>query len=67
MSNKAEEIKIKSNKLRGTLDKSLKYPITGSLFEDDQTLIKFHGIYQQDDRDRRDQRAEKKLEPLILL
>lgn len=64
MSNKAEEIKIKSNKLRGTLDKSLKYPITGSLFEDDQTLIKFHGIYQQDDRDRRDQRAEKKLEPL---
>lgn len=64
MSNKAEEIKINSRKLRGTLDESLKYPITGSLFEDDQTVIKFHGIYQQDDRDRRDERAEKKLEPL---
>ncbi len=64
MSNKAEEIKIKSQKLRGTLDESLKNPVTGSLFEDDQTVIKFHGIYQQDDRDRRDERAEKKLEPL---
>jgi sulfite reductase (NADPH) hemoprotein beta-component len=64
MSNKAEGIKTKSNKLRGTLDDSLKYPITGSLFEDDQTVIKFHGIYQQDDRDRRDERAQKKLEPL---
>ncbi|MDA9231265.1 NADPH-dependent assimilatory sulfite reductase hemoprotein subunit [Rickettsiales bacterium] len=64
MSNKAEGIKIKSKKLRGTLDDSLQNPITGSLFEDDQTVIKFHGIYQQDDRDRRDERAEKKLEPL---
>ena len=64
MSNKAEEIKIKSKKLRGTLDESLQNPITGSLYEDDQTVIKFHGIYQQDDRDRRDERAQKKLEPL---
>ncbi len=64
MSNKAEGIKVKSKKLRGTLDESLENPITGSLFEDDQTVIKFHGIYQQDDRDRRDERAEKKLEPL---
>lgn len=61
---KVEEIKIKSKKLRGTLAESLTYPISGSLFEDDQTVIKFHGIYQQDDRDRRDERAEKKLEPL---
>ncbi len=64
MSNKVETIKIESRKLRGTLDESLKYPITGSLFEDDQTIIKFHGIYQQDDRDRKDERAQKKLEPL---
>ena len=32
--------------------------------EDDQALIKFHGMYQQDDRDRREERAEKKLERL---
>jgi sulfite reductase beta subunit-like hemoprotein len=30
--------------------------------ESDQALIKFHGMYMQDDRDRREERAEKKLE-----
>jgi sulfite reductase (NADPH) hemoprotein beta-component len=62
---KVEEIKIKSRHLRGTLEESLANPITGAIAEDDQTVIKFHGIYQQDDRDRREERAEKKLEKLF--
>ncbi len=61
---KVEQIKINSNYLRGTLAQSLADPITGAISEDDQTVIKFHGIYQQDDRDRREERAEKKLEKL---
>lgn len=57
-----ERIKTSSNGLRGTLAESLTEPITGALYEDDQSLVKFHGIYQQDDRDRRQERSEKKLE-----
>ena len=57
-----EAIKIKSRGLRGTLSESLEHQLTGQLFPDDQNLIKFHGIYQQDDRDRRAIREEKKLE-----
>lgn len=61
---KVEKIKIASNHLRGTLKESLQNPITAAISEDDQTVIKFHGIYQQDDRDRREERASKKLEKL---
>ena len=61
---KVEEIKINSNYLRGTIEKSLSNNITGAIADDDQIAIKFHGSYQQDDRDRREQRAEKKLEKL---
>ncbi len=39
--------------------------LTGAIHEDDQTLIKFHGMYQQDDRDRREERGSKKLEWLF--
>ena len=39
---------------------------TGAIRESDQALIKFHGMYMQDDRDRREERAEKKLERHIL-
>ncbi|MEZ0275015.1 MAG: NADPH-dependent assimilatory sulfite reductase hemoprotein subunit, partial [Roseimicrobium sp.] len=35
---------------------------TGSLSEDDQQLIKFHGSYQQDDRDLRPDRRKHRLE-----
>ncbi len=59
-----EGIKQRSNGLRGTIQESLKNEITGSISEDDQALIKFHGMYQQDDRDRRDERAAKKLDRL---
>lgn len=57
-----ERIKTSSDGLRGTLNESLNEGLTGALYEDDQSLIKFHGLYQQDDRDRREERSEKKLE-----
>src|SRR5262249_31739233 len=59
-----EGIKQRSNALRGTLTESLQDEVTGAIREDDTALIKFHGMYQQDDRDRRDERAAKKLERL---
>ncbi len=59
-----EHIKQKSRGLRGTLVESLSDEITGSIREDDQSVIKFHGMYQQDDRDRRAERAVKKLDRL---
>jgi len=58
-----ERIKDASNYLRGTLVKSLQDPLTGALTEDDTQLSKYHGIYQQDDRDLRDERRRQKLEP----
>ena len=59
-----EKIKKDSRGLRGTIQESLKDEVTGAIREDDQALIKFHGMYQQDDRDVREERAEKKLERL---
>ena len=59
-----ERIKMASDGLRGTLKESLQDDITGAIREDDQSLIKFHGMYQQDDRDRREERSRKKLERL---
>jgi len=57
-----EKIKAGSNFLRGHIEDSLADPITGSLLGEDHQLTKFHGIYQQDDRDLRDERRRKKLE-----
>ena len=59
-----EKIKVASNALRGTLKDSLLDEITGAVREEDTGLIKFHGMYQQDDRDRREERAMKKLDRL---
>src|SRR6266542_6713890 len=59
-----EKIKTQSNGLRGTIKESLADELTGAISEDDQNLFKFHGMYQQDDRDRREERAQKKLERL---
>jgi len=59
-----EKIKVASDGLRGEITKSLKDEITGAIREGDQAVIKFHGMYQQDDRDRREERAEKKLDRL---
>jgi sulfite reductase (NADPH) hemoprotein beta-component len=58
-----ERIKTDSNLLRGTLQESLSDAVTGSLREADTQLLKFHGSYQQDDRDLREERRQQKLEP----
>lgn len=59
-----EHIKTRSNYLRGTIVESLADSATGTLAEDDTQLSKFHGFYQQDDRDVRADRMRRKLEPL---
>ena len=59
-----EKIKVSSDGLRGSIPESLHDEITGAIREDDTAVIKFHGMYQQDDRDRREERAEKKLDRL---
>lgn len=58
-----EGIKERSNYLRGTIRESLEDAATGTLAEDDTQLSKFHGFYQQDDRDLRAERTRHKLEP----
>ncbi|MBC8126108.1 MAG: NADPH-dependent assimilatory sulfite reductase hemoprotein subunit [Gloeobacteraceae cyanobacterium ES-bin-144] len=57
-----EYIKIRSNYLRGTIAEGLADQSTGSMSEDDQQLLKFHGTYQQDDRDLRANRRKHKLD-----
>src|SRR6202451_1417849 len=59
-----ERIKQGSDALRGTLAEGLQGELSGAVSDDDQSLVKFHGMYLQDDRDRREERAEKKLERL---
>lgn len=59
-----EIIKDKSRYLRGTLVESLHNDITGAVAADDTQLIKFHGSYQQTDRDIDSERKRQKLEPL---
>lgn len=58
-----ERIKLDSRHLRGTLSDSLGDAHTGAIRDDDTILIKFHGSYQQDDRDLREERRQQKLEP----
>jgi len=62
-SSEVELAKDKGNYLRGTLEETFADQITSSIPDDDTFLLKFHGTYQQDDRDVRDIRREKKLEP----
>src|SRR4051794_15465393 len=57
-----ERLKEASNYLRGTLAEGLREEITGAIVEDDQQLVKFHGMYLQDDRDLRPERRRKKTE-----
>ena len=58
-----EVIKANSRHLRGTIAEGLLDPLTGAIATPDTQLSKFHGIYQQDDRDIRSERARQKLEP----
>ncbi len=59
-----ERIKAASRQLRGTIAEGLADPTTGAISEPDTKLLKFHGSYQQDDRDLREERRKQKLEPL---
>ena len=59
-----ERLKAQSNHLRGTIVEDLSNDITGGFVADNFQLIRFHGMYQQDDRDIRAERAKQKLEPL---
>ncbi|TVP79565.1 MAG: NADPH-dependent assimilatory sulfite reductase hemoprotein subunit [Puniceicoccaceae bacterium] len=59
---KNEGIKARSQYLRGTILEGLADVSTGSIAADDQQLTKFHGLYQQDDRDVRAQRRKHKLD-----
>ncbi len=58
-----EQVKADSRHLRGTIEAGLNDPVTGAISDDDNKLLKFHGSYQQDDRDIRDERRKQKLEP----
>lgn len=59
-----EQLKRDSRGLRGTIAESLEDDTTGGIAEIDLPLLKFHGLYQQDDRDLRAERREARLEPL---
>lgn len=59
-----ERFKRKSNFLRGTIVEGLQDRMTGGFTADDFQLIRFHGMYQQDDRDIRAERQKQKLEPM---
>ena len=59
-----ERMKSESHLLRGTITEDLKDRTTGGFTNDNFQLIRFHGMYQQDDRDIRAERSKEKLEPL---
>ena len=61
--NENELIKTTSDYLRGSLRSSIADELTGALDPADAQICKFHGFYQQDDRDLRQQRREHLLEP----
>lgn len=58
-----ERLKAGSDQLRGTINQSLLDELTWAVRPDDTKLMKFQGIYQQDDRDVRDERRRQRLEP----
>lgn len=62
-SHSVEDIKRGSRLLRGTIEDSLADAVTGALRDSDQVVLKYHGSYQQDDRDIREERRRAKLEP----
>jgi len=59
-----EQLKARSRHLRGNIAEGLEDRLTGAVPGDDPLLMKFHGIYQQDDRDLRGDRRRRHLEPL---
>lgn len=65
---KVEEIKINSNRLRGTITEELANDLT-SFSSDTEQVLKFHGIYNQDNRDVRAERkkAGQELEHICMI
>ncbi|WP_373796040.1 assimilatory sulfite reductase (NADPH) hemoprotein subunit [Neisseria dentiae] len=59
-----ERLKDQSHYLEGTIKSDLSDGLTGGFNGDNFQLIRFHGMYEQDDRDIRAERVEQKLEPL---
>lgn len=59
-----ERLKDQSHYLEGTIKNDLADGLTGGFNGDNFQLIRFHGMYEQDDRDIRAERVEQKLEPL---
>ncbi len=51
--NSVEDIKLGSNGLRGEIQEVLIDPAKSHVEENENILLKFHGTYQQDDRDKR--------------
>ena len=58
-----ERLKGQSDYLHGTIEQDLSEQLTGGFQGDNFQLIRFHGMYEQDDRDIRAERLEQKLEP----
>ena len=58
-----ETLKANSDQLRGGILEGLANPVTRAVPDEDPKLMKFHGLYLQDDRDLRDERRRQKLEP----
>lgn len=59
-----ERLKENSDYLHGTISEDLKDGLSGGFRGDNFQLIRFHGMYEQDDRDLRAERTAQKLEPL---
>ena len=59
---KNEGIKESSDGLRGTIGSELEDNESIKFSSDNQQILKFHGIYQQDDRDKRKELMKAKLE-----
>ncbi|MCC7408628.1 MAG: NADPH-dependent assimilatory sulfite reductase hemoprotein subunit [Phycisphaeraceae bacterium] len=58
-----EKAKKASNYLRGSIQQTLDDQAVKEFTHDDQALLKFHGIYQQEDRDARAKAKETGIEP----
>jgi sulfite reductase (NADPH) hemoprotein beta-component len=61
--NSNEQLKASSRYLRGSIAHGLAKYSTRAVSSEDALLMKFHGIYMQDDRDQRAERQRRKLEP----
>ena len=57
-----ERIKANSRLLRGGIADGMTRMETGALADDDTQVTKFHGFYQQDDRDLRAERGKQRME-----